>query len=56
MHLLHKDLAATRPEAGAVALHFGLLILLLAAACAAGVAFMGGWSNDLFDAIRRQLF
>ena len=52
---LFRRIRATS-EAGAVALHYGLVLVFVAAACAAAVAVSGGWANDLFDAINRNLF
>lgn len=42
-------------EQGAVTLHYGLLLALIALACVGGVLVMGGWANDLFDSIRRRI-
>lgn len=49
------DRTADVGERGAVALHYGLLLALIAVACVGGVLVMGGWANDLFDSISRQI-
>jgi len=44
-----------RDERGAVAMRYGMFIVLIALSCAAGVAVMNGWADQLFDEVRRQL-
>ena len=56
MYLFRLVRARTTSEAGAVALHYGLLILFVAVTCAAAVAVSGGWAIKLFNAIDRDLF
>ena len=56
MYLFRSLHARTPSEVGAVALHYGLLILFFAVVCAATVAVSGGWAVKLFDAIDRALF
>lgn len=44
-----------RDELGAVAVRYGMFIVLIALSCAAGVAVVNGWADQLLDEIRRQL-
>jgi hypothetical protein len=43
-------------EQGALALHYGFYLLLVAVACAIGAAVVSGWAGELVDTIRREVF